>query len=203
MRMRHTARHYNIFQHYFINDTIFEKKLLNVKRVSWFSVQLLSETFLILRRTERDVTINVYRSAACKVPVILVRLQWNLDSLYIFSKNSQISNFMKIHPFGDKLFHADRRTDMTKLTVACRNFANAPKTWISYYNEKLCDISSSPHITWLMTSLRMIWRWHVSRVRERRKTYGLSVGKPKGKRPLGGRPRRRWEDNIKIDLHKI
>ena len=96
----------------------------------------------------------------------------------------------------------DRQTDMTKLTVACRSFAKAPKTWISYYNKKLHDFNSSPHSTWLMTSLRMIWRGHVSRVRERRKTYGLLVGKPERKRPLGGRPRRRWEDNIKMDLRK-
>ena len=51
----------------------------------------------------------------------------NIKFLYIFSKNTQISNFMKIPLVGDELFRADRRTDiktdMTKLTV---NFANAP-----------------------------------------------------------------------------
>jgi len=48
------------------------------------------------------------------------------------SKNTQTQNFMKIHPVGAELFHAgrrkDERTDMTKLTVAFRNFANAPKS---------------------------------------------------------------------------
>ena len=44
-----------------------------------------------------------------------------------FSKNTQIPNFMKIRPVGAELFHADRRTDMTKLIVAFRNFSNAPK----------------------------------------------------------------------------
>jgi hypothetical protein len=44
-----------------------------------------------------------------------------------FSKNPQISNFTKIRPVGAELFHANGRTDMTKLTVANRNFANAPK----------------------------------------------------------------------------
>ena len=38
-----------------------------------------------------------------------------------------IWSFMKIHPVGGELFHADRRTDMTKLIVAFRNFANVPK----------------------------------------------------------------------------
>jgi len=42
----------------------------------WFSPQLLSETLLILRRTERDIIINMYRSS-CKVPLILVRCWWN------------------------------------------------------------------------------------------------------------------------------
>jgi hypothetical protein len=47
--------------------------------------------------------------------------------LNIFSKNTQISIFMKIHPVGEELYHAEGRTDMTKLTVAFRNLANAPK----------------------------------------------------------------------------
>jgi len=47
----------------------------------------------------------------------------NLNLLYIFSKNTQIPNFMKIRPVRADLFHADR--DM-KLTVALRHFANAP-----------------------------------------------------------------------------
>ena len=61
------------FPHYLINGTIFGKKLLNTKRVFWFSVHLLSETCLILRRTEWDMIKNVYRSA-CNVPVIVGRL---------------------------------------------------------------------------------------------------------------------------------
>jgi hypothetical protein len=42
-----------------------------------------------------------------------------------FSKNNEIPNFVKIRPVGAELFHADRQTDMTKLTVAFRNFAKA------------------------------------------------------------------------------
>jgi len=67
-----SVRFYYIFPHYLKNCTIFGKKLLNTKCVFWFSVQLLSETFLILRRTERDMIKNVYRYA-CKVPVIVGR----------------------------------------------------------------------------------------------------------------------------------
>ena len=96
---------YHIFPHYLINGTIFGKKLLNTKCVFWFSLQLLSETFLILRRTERDITINAHRSS-CKVPVIVVRFKWNFNFLDRFSKNSQISNFIKICSVGYE-FHAD------------------------------------------------------------------------------------------------
>jgi hypothetical protein len=68
-----TAPLYNIFPYYLINGKIFEKKkLLNTKYVFWFHLQFLSEIFLILRRTERDVFKNVYCSSF-KVPVFCVR----------------------------------------------------------------------------------------------------------------------------------
>jgi hypothetical protein len=45
----------------------------------------------------------------------------------MFEKKPQISNFIKIHPVGAELFHADGQKNMTKLTVAFRNFVNMPK----------------------------------------------------------------------------
>jgi hypothetical protein len=53
-----------------------------------------------------------------------------------------------------------------------------------------------------MKSRRMKWVGHVARMEEKRKAYRLLVGKPEGKRPLG-RPKRRWMDNIKIDLGEV
>ena len=48
----------------------------------------------------------------------------------------------------------------------------------------------------------MRWAGHVARMGERRGVYRVLVGKPEGKRPLG-RPRRRWKDNIKMDLQEV
>ena len=54
----------------------------------------------------------------------------------------------------------------------------------------------------MIKSRRTRWAGHVARIRERRGVYRVLVGKPEGKRPLG-RPRRRWEDNIKVDLQEV
>jgi hypothetical protein len=62
---------HHIFRHYLINGTIFGETLLNTKCVFLFSLQLLFETFLILRRIQRVIVINV-KTSSCKVPVIIV-----------------------------------------------------------------------------------------------------------------------------------
>jgi hypothetical protein len=72
------------FPHYLINGTIFEKKLLNIKFVSWFSLQLLSETFFILRINERDmIKKNVYIGLHVKFPLFLS----DLKETWHFSKD--------------------------------------------------------------------------------------------------------------------
>ena len=69
--------------------------------------------------------------------------------------------------------------------------------WRKLHNEELNDLYSSPNIVRVIKSRRMRWAGHVARVEERRGVYRALVGKPEGKRPLG-RPRRRWEDDIKM-----
>ena len=91
-----------------------------------FFLQLLFETFLILRKTERDIE-NEYRSSS-KAPIILVGFQRNLDFLYRFSKilKYEISlESVQLQP--SRYMRTERQTDATKLTVAVRNFVNAPK----------------------------------------------------------------------------
>ena len=101
--------------------------LLNIKCVLRFSLQLLSDAFLSLRRIQWDIIINVRRYSR-KVSVILVGCYWNLSVLDWFSKDTQISSCMKVCPVRDDLSHADGQTRVTKLTVAYSCFANLPLT---------------------------------------------------------------------------
>jgi len=61
---------------------------------------------------------------------------------------------------------------------------------------------SSPSTAQVIKSIRMRWAGHVALLGERRGVYRVLVGKPEGKRPLG-RPRRRWEDNVMMDLQEV
>jgi hypothetical protein len=86
-----------------------KKRVLNMKCVLRFSLELFFETFLILRRTDRHMIERMYRSSL-KVPVLSVRfLKRNFPAYCL--KNSQILNFLKIRPMGAELFHADGWTD--------------------------------------------------------------------------------------------
>jgi hypothetical protein len=67
------------------------------------------------------------------------------------------------------------------------------------HSEELHSLYSSPNIVRMIKSRRMRWAGHVARKEEGRGVYRVLVGRPEGKRPLG-RPRRRWEDDIKKDL---
>jgi transcription termination factor 2 len=69
-------------------------------------------------------------------------------------------------------------------------------------NEELNDLYNSPNIFRVIKSRRMRWVGHLARMEGRRSVYGVLVGKPEGKRPLG-KPMRRWEDNIKWDLQEV
>jgi len=93
-------------------------------------LQLLSQIFLILTRIHQDTIDSIYWSSR-NIPFIHVRFEWNLNFFNIFSKNTQISNFIKICPVGAKLFHTDRQTkgqtNMTKLIVTSHNLVNTPK----------------------------------------------------------------------------
>jgi len=70
------------------------------------------------------------------------------------------------------------------------------------HNEELSDLYSLPNVVRVVKSRRMRWAGHAARMWEGRGVHRILVGKPEGKRPMG-RPRRRWEDNIKTDLQEV
>jgi hypothetical protein len=74
--------------------------------------------------------------------------------------------------------------------------------WRRLHNEELNDLYSSPNIIRVIKSRRMKWAGNVARMGEQRGTYRILGGRPQGRRPLG-RPRRRWEDNITMDLQEV
>jgi hypothetical protein len=74
--------------------------------------------------------------------------------------------------------------------------------WIRLHNEELNYLYSSPNIIRVIISRRMRWAGHVASMGEKSDAYRILVGRLEGRRPLG-RPRRRWEDNIKMDIREV
>jgi hypothetical protein len=74
--------------------------------------------------------------------------------------------------------------------------------WRKLHDEELHNLYSPPSIIKVVKSRRMRWAWHVARIGEKRNTYGILVGKPEGRRPLG-RPRRGQVNDNKMDLREI
>jgi hypothetical protein len=75
-------------------------------------------------------------------------------------------------------------------------------SWRELHHDELHSLYSSPNIVRVIKCKRMRWAGHVARMGEGKGVYRVLVGRPERKRPLG-RPRRRWEDNIKLDLREI
>ena len=76
------------------------------------------------------------------------------------------------------------------------------REWRKLHNEELNDLYSSPNTVRVIKSRRMRSAGHVARIGKGRGVYRVLVGKPEGKKPLG-RSRRRWADNIKMDLQEV
>ena len=122
-----------------------EKIFIAHKSLLWFALQLLSETFIILRRIQRDVTINGYIQLYVKYRYscrILTKLKF---SEHIFENPSNIKCH-KIPPVGAKLFHTDRRTDwqtdtdrQDKANSRFTQFCGSGWKWVPYFH--LCSLT--------------------------------------------------------------
>jgi hypothetical protein len=97
--------------------------------------------------------------------------------------------YMKTSSGVHSLFH------ICHVRLSCRE-------WRKLHNEELRDLYSLPSIIRIIKSRRMRWASHVARMGEKRNAYRLLVGKPQGKKPLG-RTRRRWLNNIRMDLGEV
>jgi hypothetical protein len=104
------------------------KKLLDIKCIFLFSLQLFHETFLVLRRTHWLIIINSH-NLHIKYPLFLSDFSQTWIFFDSFSKNPQISNLMKMRPLGAELFHADRLTWRSQLSLL-ENLYTRPKTLI-------------------------------------------------------------------------
>jgi hypothetical protein len=115
---------HHVSSYYLIKDTILENMLLNIKYVLRFSKAFVWNISHSKKNSAKCCHLFISDLDSCR---ILSKYKF---SRQIFEK-AQISNFIKIRPVEAELFHVNRRTyrwtDMTKLIVAFRNFANVPK----------------------------------------------------------------------------
>ena len=133
----------------------------------------------------------------------------NLLSSYLQSKNAKIKIYrtiiLPVVLYGCETWPLTLREER-RMRVLRKIFG--PKTdevtgeWRKLHNEELNDLYCSPNTLRVIKSRRMRWAGHVARMGEGSGVYMVLVGKPEEKRSLE-RPRRRWEDNIKMDLQEV
>ena len=153
------------------------KSRLKVGNACYYSVQNLLSSSLLSKKLK----IKIYRTII--LPVVLYGCETWSRTLREERRLRVFKNRVLRRVFGPK------RDEVTG-------------EWRKLYNEELSDLYSLPNIVRVVKSRRMRWAGHVSRMGEGRGVHRVLLGKPEGKRPLG-RPRRRREDNIKMDLQEV
>jgi hypothetical protein len=129
----------------------------------------------------KNVKIKIYRTIT--LPVVLYGCE---------SRSLTLREECRLRVFENKVLRRIFRPKRDEVTGE----------WRRLHNKELHALYSSPNIIRVIKSRRLRWAEHVARMGERRGAYRVLVGKPEGRRPLG-RPRRRWEDNIKMDLREV
>ncbi|KAJ4427892.1 hypothetical protein ANN_23900 [Periplaneta americana] len=161
-----------------INDTREEiKRRINMGNVCYYSVEKLLSSSLL----SKNLKVRIYKTVI--LPVLLYGCEtWTLT----------LREEHRFRVFENKV--------LRKIFGAKRDEVTGE--WRKLHNTELHAFYSSPDIIRNIKSRRLRWAGHVARMGESRNAYRVLVGRPEGKRPLG-RPRRRWEDNIKMDLRKV
>jgi hypothetical protein len=152
------------------------KSGLNSGNACYHSVQSLLSSRLLCR----NVKIKIYKTII--LPVVLYGCEtWSL-TLKEEHRLRVFENRVLRRIFGPK------RDEVTG-------------EWRKLHNEELHNLYSSPNIITQIKSRTLRWAGHVARMGEERNVDNVLMGKPERKRPLG-RPRRRWEDGIRMDLRE-
>jgi hypothetical protein len=153
------------------------KSRLKSGNACYHSVQNLLSSRLLSRNTK----IRVYRNII--LPVVLYECEtWCLA----------LREEQRLRMFEIRVLRGIFGPKRNEATGECRRLQN----------EELTGLYSSPNIIWVIKSRRMRWAGHVGRMGEKRGAYRILVVRSEGRRPLG-RPRHRWEDNIKMDLQDM
>ncbi|KAJ4429544.1 hypothetical protein ANN_21713 [Periplaneta americana] len=161
-----------------INDIREEiKHRINMGNTCYYSV----EKFLSSSLLSKNLKVRIYKTVI--LPVVLYGCEtWTLT----------LREEHRLRVFENKV--------LRKIFGAKRDEVTGE--WRKLHNTELHALYSSPDIIRNIKSRRLRWAGYVARMGESRNAYRVLVGRPEGKRPLG-RPRRRWEDNIKMDLREV
>ncbi|KAJ4448485.1 hypothetical protein ANN_10501 [Periplaneta americana] len=161
-----------------INDTREEiNRRINMGNACYYSVEKLLSSSLLLK----NLKVRIYKT----VILLVVLYGCKTWSLTLREEHS-------LRVFENKV--------LRKIFVAERDEVTGE--WRKLHNTELHALYSSPDIIKNIKSRCLRWAGHVARMGESRNAYRVLVGRPEGKISLG-RPRRRWEDNIKMDLMEV
>ncbi|KAJ4438933.1 hypothetical protein ANN_14887 [Periplaneta americana] len=161
-----------------INDTREEiKRRINMGNACYYSVEKLLSSSLL----SKNLKVRIYKT------VILPVLLYGCETWTVTLREEH-----RLRVFENKVLRKIFGAKQDEVTGE----------WRKLHNTELHALYSSPDIIRNFISRRLRWAGHVARMGESRNAYGVLVGRPEGKRPLG-RPRRRWEDNIKMDFREV
>ena len=160
------------------NDILEEiKRRINMGNAGYYSL----EKILSSRLLPKKLKVNTYKTII--LPVVLYGCEtWSLA----------LREEHRLRVFENKVLRKIFGAKRDKITG----------DWRKLHNAELHALYSSPNIIRDLKSRRLRWAGHVARVEHFRNAYRVLVGKPENKRPLG-RPRRRWDNNIKMDLREM